>query len=102
MFVAMNRFKVAKGSEAAFEAVWRGRDSRLKEVEGFLDFRLLRGPEKDDHTLYCSHSMWADKASFLAWTKSEQFRHAHRDAGDSKPLYLEAPDFEGFETVDGA
>ena len=28
MFVAMNRFKVVKGKEAEFEAVWRGRDSR--------------------------------------------------------------------------
>ena len=102
MFVAMNRFKVRKGSEAAFEAVWTGRDSRLGEVPGFLDFRLLRGPEREDHTLYCSHSMWADHASFLAWTTSEQFREAHRDAGESKPLYLAAPEFEGFETVEGA
>jgi heme-degrading monooxygenase HmoA len=102
MFVAMNRFKVALGEEAAFEEVWKGRDSRLKEVPGFVDFKLLRGPEKDDHTLYCSHSIWADKDSFLAWTKSEQFRQAHRDAGDSKPLYLGPPEFEGFEAVQGA
>jgi heme-degrading monooxygenase HmoA len=102
MFVAMNRFKVALGEEAAFEAVWRGRDSRLKEVPGFVDFKLLRGPAKDDHTLYCSHSLWADRAAFEAWTKSEQFRHAHRDAGDSKPLYLGPPEFEGFEPVEGA
>jgi heme-degrading monooxygenase HmoA len=102
MFVAMNRFKVALGEEAAFEEVWKGRDSRLKEVPGFVDFKLLRGPEKDDHTLYCSHSIWADKDSFLAWTKSEQFRQAHRDAGDSKPLYLGPPEFEGFEAVKGA
>jgi heme-degrading monooxygenase HmoA len=102
MFVAMNRFKVVRGEEAAFEAVWKGRDSKLHEMPGFLDFRLLRGPEKDDHTLYCSHSMWADKDSFLAWTKSEQFRHAHRDAGSAKPLYLAAPEFEGYETVEGA
>lgn len=102
MFVAMNRFKVVKGEEAAFEAVWTGRDSRLKEVPGFVDFKLLRGPEKADHTLYCSHSIWADKESFLAWTRSEQFRHAHRDAGEAKPLYLAAPEFEGFEAVEGA
>jgi heme-degrading monooxygenase HmoA len=29
MFIAMNRFRVAKGSEAAFEQVWMSRDSRL-------------------------------------------------------------------------
>jgi heme-degrading monooxygenase HmoA len=102
MFVAMNRFRVVRGGEAEFEAVWKGRDSRLAGMPGFVDFRLLRGPEKADHTLYCSHSVWADKASFLAWTKSEAFRHAHRDAGESKPLYLGPPEFEGFEAVDGA
>jgi hypothetical protein len=29
MFIAMNRFRVAKGSEAAFEQVWLLRDSHL-------------------------------------------------------------------------
>jgi len=28
------------------------------------------------------------KATFKAWTKSEAFRLAHRDAGQNKPLYL--------------
>ena len=27
MFIAMNRFKVQKGSEEAFERVWKNRDS---------------------------------------------------------------------------
>ena len=27
MFIAMNRFKVKKGSEEAFENIWKGRDS---------------------------------------------------------------------------
>ena len=42
MFVAMNRFRVAPGSEEAFESVWRARKSRLDEMEGFVDFHLLR------------------------------------------------------------
>ena len=29
MYIAMNRFKVAPGSEQAFEKVWTGRDSHL-------------------------------------------------------------------------
>jgi heme-degrading monooxygenase HmoA len=102
MFVAMNRFKVAKGSETAFEAVWTGRDSRLAETPGFLGFHLLRGPERDDHVLYCSHSTWRSRDEFLAWTRSEAFRAAHRDVGGQKPLYLGPPEFEGFETVAGA
>lgn len=102
MFVAMNRFRVAKGSEGDFETVWKGRDSRLHEVEGFVSFHLLKGAEAADHTLYCSHSVWRDRAAFEAWTRSEQFRHAHRDAGGAKPLYLEPPRLEVFESVVGA
>lgn len=99
MFIAMNRFKVAKGSEADFEDVWKTRRTRLDEMEGFVSFHLLRGPEKDDHTLYTSHSTWTSKELFLAWTKSEQFRDAHRNAGQTKSHYLGPPEFEGFDTV---
>jgi heme-degrading monooxygenase HmoA len=36
---------------------------------------------------------------FEAWTKSEEFRAAHARAGNDTtgPLYLEHPNFEGFE-----
>ena len=44
MFIAMNRFRVAKGSEAAFEHVWISRDSHLDKVPGFVEFHLLKGP----------------------------------------------------------
>ncbi len=99
MFIAMNRFKIIKGEEKAFEEVWLSRDSRLGEVPGFMEFHLLRGPEREDHTLYASHTMWATKDAFTAWTQSEQFRAAHRSAGGTKPLYLGHPEFEGFETI---
>ena len=99
MFIAMNRFQVLRGQEAAFEAVWLSRDTHLETVPGFLKFNLLRGPERDDHTLYASHSQWASKAAFEAWTKSEAFRLAHRGAGDNKPLYMGHPQFEGFEVL---
>src|SRR5690606_15416524 len=48
MFIAMNRFKVVRGKEEAFEEVWRTRDSSLKEMPGFVEFRLLRGPQNED------------------------------------------------------
>jgi heme-degrading monooxygenase HmoA len=101
MFIAMNRFKVVKGEEEAFETIWSSRKTRLDEMPGFLAFHLLKGPEKDDHTLYSSHTSWANKDAFTAWTKSEQFRESHRNAGQprEKPLYLGHPEFEGFETV---
>jgi len=99
MFIAMNRFKVIKGSEAAFESVWLSRDSHLDKVPGFVEFHLLKGPEAEDHTLYASHTVWKNRATFEAWTKSEAFRAAHHKAGDNKPLYLGHPQFEGFEII---
>jgi heme-degrading monooxygenase HmoA len=103
MYIAMNRFKVALGSEAAFEHVWTSRDTHLKEVPGFVEFHLLRGPQGEDHVLYASHTIWADHAAFEAWTKSEAFRAAHRNAGSTgkanAPVYLAHPEFEGFEVV---
>jgi heme-degrading monooxygenase HmoA len=97
MFIAMNRFRVIKGSEGAFEHVWLSRDSHLEKVPGFVEFHLLKGPEAEDHTLYASHTVWKNRAVFEAWTKSEAFRAAHSRAGDNKPLYLGHPQFEGFE-----
>jgi heme-degrading monooxygenase HmoA len=99
MYIAMNRFKVMKGAESAFEHVWLSRDTHLDRVPGFLEFHLLRGPERDDHVLYSSHTVWASKDAFTAWTQSEHFRAAHRDAGANKPLYLGHPEFEGFEAI---
>ena len=100
MFIAMNRFKVKKGAEAAFEERWRTRESRLDEMAGFTAFHLLRGPEYDDHTAYVSHSVWENLEAFTAWTKSEQFRVAHKDAGKGPSLTIGHPVFEGFETVE--
>ena len=48
MFIAMNRFRVVKGSEEAFENVWLSRDSHLDTVPGFVEFQLLKGPEAED------------------------------------------------------
>jgi len=99
MHIAMNRFSVAPGSETDFEAIWLGRDTHLGGVPGFVAFHLLRGPPGEDHTLYSSHTVWRSKADFEAWTKSEAFRAAHKDAGGNKPLYLGHPKFEGFEVI---
>ena len=81
MFIAMNRFRVRKGSEDAFEQVWLSRDTHLDKVPGFVEFHLLRGPEAEEYTLFASHTVWASQDDFIAWTKSENFRAAHRNAG---------------------
>lgn len=99
MFIAMNRFQVARGREEVFERQWRERDTHLNEVAGFREFHLLRGPEEEDHTLYSSHTVWDSRAAFEAWTRSDAFRRAHANAGSAKGLYLGHPRFEGFEVV---
>ena len=100
MYIAMNRLKVIKGAEADFETIWRTRQSYLSELEGFVEFALLKGPEREDHTLYSSHTVWQSKANFEAWTKSEQFRKSHARAGQqNKPTSLGHPEFEGFEAI---
>jgi heme-degrading monooxygenase HmoA len=99
MFIAMNRFRVKRGSEADFEEVWLNRDSHLKGVPGFREFHLLKGPQAEDHTLYASHSIWESRAAFEDWTRSEAFRKAHAGAGGNKPLYLGGPHLELFEAM---
>ena len=92
MFIAMNRFKVLIGAESRFEDVWRNRKSTLADVEGFVDFKMLRGDENPDdgYRLYVSHSQWASQQAFTDWTKSENFREAHRNAGANKGLLCRA------------
>ena len=99
MFIAMNRFKVTPGSESAFEQVWTSRDTHLRGVPGFITFHLLRGPKREGHVLYSSHTLWRSQEDFEAWTRSDAFRLAHRDAGQNRPLYLGHPEFEGFEVI---
>jgi heme-degrading monooxygenase HmoA len=102
MYIAMNRFRVARGREAEFERVWAEQDSQLEGVPGFVAFHLLRGPVHDDHALYASHSLWRSPEAFEAWTRSEAFRQAHRDAGGHRGLYLGPPQLETFEVIQSA
>jgi heme-degrading monooxygenase HmoA len=102
MYIAMNRFKVAFGSEADFEHMWKSRESHLHGVPGFVEFCLLKGPQRADHVLYASHSIWENQAAFEAWTKSAAFRAAHGQAGNrsgNAPSYMGPPEFEGFEAL---
>ncbi len=100
MFIAMNRFRIVKGAEAEFERIWAERDTHLRDVPGFVEFHLLRGPEAADHRLYASHTVWRSRQHFEDWTHSDAFRKAHAQAGGArKDIYLGPPQFEGFEAV---
>jgi heme-degrading monooxygenase HmoA len=99
MFIAMNRFRIARGREGDFETLWRNRESQLDGVPGFREFHLLRGPEDEEATLYASHSVWNSRQAFESWTESENFRKAHAQARAPSGTYLGHPRFEGFEVV---
>ena len=99
MYIAMNRFKIVLGREIDFELIWKNRDTFLASVPGFKEFHLVRGDKIEDYTLYASHSTWASENDFLAWTKSEAFRQAHKGAGEHGDLYIGHPEFEGFEVI---
>lgn len=99
MFIAMNRFRIARGHEEVFEELWRKRESHLDGVPGFREFHLLKGPQDEQSTLYASHSVWASRRDFEAWTESESFRRAHAQARAPQGTYLGHPQFEGFEVI---
>ena len=99
MYIAMNRFRIAPGFEEAFEEMWRNRESYLDSVPGFKEFHLLRGPADEKCTLYASHSVWASRETFVAWTDSEAFHKAHSQARSPEGMHLGHPNFEGFEVI---
>ena len=95
----MNRFKIKIGKEREFENIWKSRETYLDKVPGFKNFNLIKGKSNDEYTLYASHSIWNSEKSFINWTKSEEFRMAHKNAGNNKDLYLGHPEFEGFNKI---
>ena len=99
MFIAMNRFKIITGKEKEFENIWKSRETHLDKVPGFKNFNLIKGKSNDEFTLYASHSIWDSEEAFINWTKSEEFRMAHKNAGNNKHLYLGHPEFEGFNSI---
>lgn len=99
MYIAMNRFRVRPENAEAFEALWLNRDSHLKDMDGFVEFHMLKGPETDGTILYSSHTVWASEDAFAAWTRSAAFRAAHKGAGETRKLHEGQPVFEGFTTI---
>ena len=100
LYIAMNRFRIAAGFEDGFEEVWRTRDSKLDDVPGFKEFKMLRGAELEGGgTLFISHSVRESYNAFKAWTESDAFKAAHGKSRAPEGTYLGHPDFEGFKVV---
>ena len=71
----------------------------MPQVPGFVSFHPMKGAVTPEHTLYASHTLWANEADFTAWTKSEAFRSAHRGAGRHGEIYAGQPELELFSSV---
>ena len=99
MYIAMNRFQVKKGREKDLEKIWKKRETRLDEVDGFKEFHLIMGETEETYTLFVSHSTWKSKEDFINWTRSDAFRKAHEGVGEQRDVYLGHPIFEGFEVI---
>ncbi|PPR15387.1 MAG: Heme oxygenase (staphylobilin-producing) [Alphaproteobacteria bacterium MarineAlpha9_Bin3] len=99
MYIAMNRFKIIIGREKDFEKIWKNRETHLDDVTGFIEFHLVKGKTEETYTLYASHSTWKSQNDFSNWTKSKEFRQAHKGAGKHSDIYLGHPVFEGFEVI---
>ena len=95
MFIAMNNFKVAPGRGTDFEQQWRNRQTYLADVPGFVEFALLKG---DNEGEYISHTVWQDRAAFIAWTQSPAFAAAHRQ-GSVAGLLEGPPQLKLYEAV---
>jgi heme-degrading monooxygenase HmoA len=95
-FIAMNHFKVNPERASEFEEHWRKRETYLHEVPGFLRFALLRS---DEPGAYVSHSTWANREAFEAWTESEAFRKAHGQARTPEGVLAGPPRLERWEAV---
>jgi heme-degrading monooxygenase HmoA len=98
-YIAMNNFQVAADQAEHFEVRWQRRRSFLQDVPGFQQFQLLRGASQNGQVHYVSHSTWASKEAFEAWTQSESFVQAHRGEPLPKGMVLGPPRVELFEVV---
>jgi len=38
--------------------------SNLKDMAGFVEFHMLKGPEVDGQIIYASHTVWASEDAF--------------------------------------
>ena len=99
MYLAMNRFTVPLENAAEFEELWLSRESRLQDMDGFVSFHMLKGPEENERVLYASHTVWQSEDHFRAWTTSDAFRASHSRAGQTRKLHEGTPKFEGFRSI---
>ena len=94
----MNTFTVNDARHSEFEDVWKSRDRYLKELKGFVSFKLLKGEADNGKREYVSHSTWESTEDFWNWTKSDQFKMAHKNK-TPEGIIVGPPKFRLFEVI---
>jgi heme-degrading monooxygenase HmoA len=99
-FVAMNRFKVIEGKEAAFEKRWAERESELKGTPGFVTFVFLRrdAVTADDGFNYSTYTVWENRGAFDNW-RANGSKKAHANASDAEPMFEGRPSVALYEGI---
>lgn len=99
MFYAMNRFPVAENRSDEFEKVWRERESRLKEMDGFVSFKMLKGVAHEGKIIYISQTLWNSEEDFQGWVDSDQFKNSHGKSKMPSGVIQGPPRFEAYEVI---
>ena len=92
MIVVTNRIPVTQGRESDFEDRFQRRAHLVDQSPGFIRNEVHRPrpmkfdrasgswvPDPDKQGFYEVKTWWRSMEDFVAWTKSESFREAHRD-----------------------
>lgn len=74
-YIVFNVVQVPISGSDGFEQAFAKRQSRLREVDGFAGFELLRKEGADEYIVV---SRWRNEEAFTAWRSSEHFANAHK------------------------
>lgn len=101
MFIVMNRIPVNPEYAEAFMERFKDRAALVDNMPGFIAFSLLKPTQEGDPFVVETH--WERQADFENWTKSDEFKQGHAQAGKlPKEAFGGHPKLELFEVVQHA
>jgi len=99
MFVTMNRFTINPEYWDDFETRFKQRAGLIDGEPGFIRNTVLR-PQENSSDQHIVMTLWESREAFEAWTISDAFRKAHKQAGHTPKEWFLAPSkLESFESV---
>ncbi len=93
MFVVTNTLRMQAEHADHIANAFRGSDEHMKQVEGCIDFKLLREAKGEGEPVFVAMTTWRDEESFRNWMQSDDFRKTHANAA-STPAQGEVHQYE--------